>query len=497
MASSTEGAITNLEYAHLSPGQRERHTPSRDPAAAEAIRSYVHQSRSPIFWSSTDPMEMECNRIEGSLDAGDASSVTYIYVANTPKYTHLLYTDMWWRTPFISVKEEYRGKYVIAWPHNPANAPINTVLMEVSNVECGPSYGKQWLDAHPQWRRSPGVDVDTHNRSIGNVPALIGWNHSLPSTYVSNDHPMPFSKTSTMAFPIFYWPKEKNITFTYKMFSKVSDVLRMAKVEVKSGVTVYTELSKVDMSVLTIARDATLPRPSLIGRYLFTSPEEMEYLKCETTRTYRAEQIISLRSKPCSIGMEVDIPMVTSTPCRGIFLTAENVTATRRRNFSNYTIDPGYFYASPSAISTITFSYGSNKKFRMPAEYFGGREARHWTCAPTEPGYFVISPSCNPDSSLEEPGLVFNSRVAATLKCNLSPNTGSPTGDSGEIVETKTVSESKGGETEFLVHVHLLCDLYYTISKRGDSDTYDFRIRGDDAVPAVIPKTVGAAAAGR
>lgn len=446
-----------------------KHSPPSVPDTI--VRSQFHPGIDPCFWNTTNSCELKLKSGKGDgsvMDAfgPEAKTTEYTFVCNNSDYTHLVYVDGCFVLPAFQVRPEYKDKVLICWSRNPATAAIVSAEMRVGSTRIpGMGFDKAWIDTHRQWRRDPSIHIQKHNEIAGNVPDLVDWNHSLPKTFLCAPHPWSFSREQSHAFPIHYWKDSDNVTLTYRVYSNIGSILRMAVRPDPLG-PLYV-LPSPDFKYLTTP-DVETPQLIPIGRYSYATPDELGFLHPEARKVFRMLSVVAFHSRTLTAGATEDIHITTSLPCRAIFLCAENTKASAKNAHSTYTVSQDDMDSIVSPISHIAQYYGIIKKFSLPASYFGAREAKHFTCAPFSPGFFAIANCLEPDLPREESGIIYKSDLVAKITCKLS---------GGE-------EEIKSG-SEYIIHVFALVDAYYTVT-RGPGGDYLFEIGEirDPVVPA-------------
>lgn len=323
---------------------------------------------------------------------------TVIFTVNNNAFHYLLNTVMRQETRRIRVKDAYKDKIQICWPHNMGTASIVEAQFRVGE-EIWQSWDRVWADIKSQFYMKPGFR-DHYNMCIGNYPALESWTDSLVPRVLNVPQPWFYaSKEVFRSFPIYLFEGQE-ITHRYTMLNRISEVLRMRKLTSRNGwVEIPCNISYLEGEGI---KEDLLPEPQLLGDYAYISDYELELMRsCKVPEFILIDEIVKYDApNPNGYGAKEVINLPCMLPCRAIFWVAENLKATKKRNFSNYTTDTNNLYDGWSPISKISLKFGEIPRIEdMPYDQFCQVEPMHYfSSAPTEAGYFGYSFAYNSDS---------------------------------------------------------------------------------------------------
>lgn len=337
--------------------------------------------------------------IKERLAASDNQDETIYTASNT--YDHLLKTFLDTVLPSLRIKSSYADKYRMCWTHNVGINISKGAKLLANDVPLNgfDSIGHDILSQYG-YLTKPGFKKH-HLISIGSVPTLEKWSVVLPAHPINVLQPFYYAKSNHLALPLL----NSSITqfkHVYKLRKKILDLLRMQKYDTKTGNWVDI---KPTYSVIEGIKDkdATIPRPELWGRYAKITDEEREwYRDCALTHEYFYDDLVSCDdTNRKTYGQVAEIPLVSATPVKAVFWVNENLNATSRHNYSNYTTnaDNAYLGWNPSKMFTLNYST-STRVESMSIDHAEREEAWQFPRAPWEPGYNVIT-FCNDPFSID------------------------------------------------------------------------------------------------
>ena len=308
-------------------------------------------------------------------------------------FDYLTYSYMRQRYPALQIKDRFKSRVEISWPHN-----LGTNIVERGGLyfddQDAQNIDSVWFDIHSQFFMPPGFR-DHHNMSVGNIPILEQWGSYLPAYTTNVDQPWYYGRDTSLAIPILVCSLSK-IAHRYTFRDKISKLLRM-RCKTKEG----WRTIKCNLEFIEGHGDDKLPVPELWGRYAYISDEEREWNKCKTKKVFYIDDIIAIDAEDSApFGRTVSLDLDCETPCRSIFWVAENEKALNQNNYSNYTTDHTDLHNGWDPVGPISLYYGGQPRLdKMATDHFSVAECRkHFTSPPSEVGYHGYSFSQNPMS---------------------------------------------------------------------------------------------------
>lgn len=402
-------SVAKLELGSITEFQKEIHTPELDEEGKPLpITSVYYHEFQNSTWYTHLQVKIPCHLDDDS----------YCFKANTT-FHYLKYSYLLQSFPAIRVKPEYEKTYRICWPHNLAINVINQGRFDVDDDPVG-FFDHVWLDQYFQHFLKPGFR-DLFNQCVGNLPFLEEWTTSLPQYTTSLPQPWHYSQDTGYAFPLYFCSKDTSVAHVYDMKTRVADLLRMAKICTgKNGEPVGVELKEVDFTVLEgVTPVSKLKKPEMWGCYAYITDNEVDWnTKCQEGSKdeeiskvfYYNDVVVCDQINTETYGKSAEVNLYCETPCKSIFWAAENVDATARRNFSNYTTDTGEIYKGWNPIEQVTLKYGKTTRINaMQSLHFDRMQPwYHMRSPPVVAGYNCYSFANNCMSLDADVGLVFS-----------------------------------------------------------------------------------------
>ncbi len=482
-------AVAKLELRNLTEFQKEWHNAhKRKDGTLEEIDSIFHYEFRKGIWYTRLHSKMPC------VESDDE----YVFKANMT-FHYLLYTYMVQQFPYVAVKPEYIGKYKICWGHNLPIHTIEEARFEVDDVEYN-RLDADWLDDWYEWYMKRGTGFrELHNQSAGNLPKYEKWCNELEAHDTTIDQPWYYSRSRALAFPLFYCGKDSTVSHIYRMKTKMHEVLRMAK---KLDDGRWVEMKDVDFSVLDgVKADTNLKKPEMWAAYSYVRDRYIEYNKnCagDDKKVFYIEDVVACdQSNTDKYGKTICVELDCDKPCQAIFWKAENVDATARRNFSNYTGEVN-LYKGESPIDRVSLKYGETYRLKNMKNFHFSRMQGwyHLPSAPSTPGHNVYAiaddaSSLDADSSLVLSEMkakmyfklrnpmrtTLSSRFDRTVPSNLEDES-EDYPESGTSMMSSDVPETRSvviPSPNFRMKVRLLVIRKLTIEKDGE-DKYKFSL---------------------
>jgi hypothetical protein len=440
----------------------------------EAVISHFYRCFTKCLWYSTALM-----KLKASIDNDET-----VYTVNST-FHFLTYSYMCGTLPPVRVKNEYRKKVRIAWPHNVGTNIVESASFYVDDAEYH-WWDNIWADIYFQFFMDKGAGKRrAHNQGIGNVKCLEEWTDYLPAYDLDVYQPWFYGACQYTAFPIFCCNSLCKIEHRYTFRRKIRQLLRM-QVQMPDGT--WKDTTAQMAKYLDNSADAQIPIPQLWGRYAYVTDAELDWFRCKEERYYYIRNVVACDTlNSWKYGNRPSVSFDCNNPCVAAFWVAENVKARTAHNFSNYTTDSNDLYLGYDPIKSSTLSYGTDaKRFsNMPSHHFNIAESRkHFKSAPSDRGYHGHSFSWNCMNYDGDIGVSLK-QVRASLSCVLADtniylsqqpleNTdideeglGDETGTTREEDETEEdVSENKSQE-KFDLRVRVLVVRKLTITRDG------------------------------
>nr|QBK91899.1 MAG: major capsid protein [Pithovirus LCPAC304] len=491
-------SVAKMELNSITEFQKELHESRKNKEGVlEKIASIFYQEFEKVTWYTRILNKIPCSVV------GDDN--VYVFKANTTFHS-LVYTYMVQHWPYIRVKPEHRGEYKICWPHNRPHNTLPNAHFEVDDVVMN-TFDHVWLDTYFEHFMKPGFR-DHHNMCVGNVPRDEEWGDVLYPSDTDLPQPWFYSRDPCLAFPLHYCARDTNVLHVYEVKNKIKDLLRMAKcVTDRTGKKRWVELKEVDFKMLDgVTLKSKLKKPELWAAYSYVTPNEIAWnTECqgEEDKVFYINDVVSCdQINTKTYGKTAEVDLCCTSPCKALFWSAENVDASKKRNYSNYTTDSNV-YVGWDPIQHVGLKYSETQRIKeMATHHFTRMQSwYHFPSPPSTAGYSVHSLSHDCMSIDAEVGLVFSELKAKmffklqgrkfqghkfqnpasqlydfSAECDLESETSA---DEDEYLDTHTstiedASEPKYTSPNFRIHMRLLVLKKLTIEKKDKK--YEFKI---------------------
>lgn len=402
---SIESAKTEL--ANISDFQKELHGLNKEDESSNVLLHTLEQS---TVKKTTWGVRSDCK-----LTRTIESDNTVFEASNNFHYLKDLTLHQTF--PPLRVKDEYKGKVEIRYPHNLGNCGV-----EVANAYYGESkvgyLDTICLDIVLQFHTDPG-QTELNRVNVGNLPYLEQWSSVLPRHTTITKQPFYFGDHMMFSIPLLLI--NGKVTFKYKLRNRLSKILKMRqRADEKSD---WKEIPFNSFFLVDTASDATLPLPDMYGTYKTVSDAEVkrqrarlpitQYIQCFHANTTDSKRKYHFKETP-----EIDIKC--PYPIHRLYPVAINDKAYRNNDYSNYSTNSDDVYLGHHPINTITLTHRDNKIYdEYPIELFDRREAAITKLPLTDPGYACCNFGVGISHPYTDTSLVFNDQAPAKMSLEI------------------------------------------------------------------------------
>ena len=387
MASSFGVEIAKIDLETITEFQKELHyatemitrqTPQGPVTEPEEVTSNFLREPRKTTWYSRIPMKLSMTETDGVVT----------YIANNT-FDRIEFVDMIAELPALRVAKEFKDQIRICWTHNILHNIVNEASM-FRDETLITGLDANWLDQYSQRYIKPGFR-EIYNSGIGNIPFLEKWCDFLPAYTLTGPQPWPISEDISLSFPLFLLPPTSHLTFRYKPCLDIARLLRMQKLDKKSGSwkDIKCNLRYVEGAGIM----KRLKNPILRAYYDYLSNEEREWWECGGRKhIFYLNHIVSTDAKNTSIYGKSAAVDLSCGPCKAIHWVAENQNYILYNNRSNYsTSDDVYAGWTPWECYDIT--YGGSQRVEKTGSEVSERldSYHHGRIPPMDPGYGLYS----------------------------------------------------------------------------------------------------------
>ena len=385
----SERNVLKLDINGLTEFQKELHY-SKDPNdKKDKVKSRFSCSIDKYAWCTHTKAKMTHSAEEGEV----------IYTASK-KFDVLFKTESHINLLPIKVKEKWKNRFEICYPHNPGHNICYQGELKIDD-DHHQTIDSVWMDIHSQLFMKQGAGMRNHyDRMVGNIPCLEEWRTELPGIPLIVPQPFYYSRNTRVGLMTLQ-SSMNTVTHHYKIRNKITEILRM-RVKLKNkdpkDKSVKWQAIPCKMKYLDVpGRAKEFPIPELWARYSLMTDAERTWHKSIDEKTgepikhviYTEDIVMATSNNPTPLGSTDVIPLHCKAPCKGLFWVAQDIKAIENRNFSNYTTNSENLFNGWNPCSRVDLKYGgAHRVENLSHEHFDLSEVWDlFPSAPAEPGY--------------------------------------------------------------------------------------------------------------
>jgi hypothetical protein len=498
-------SVTQVESAKFSLFQKELHwslsthdDKSKPPTAKDRTHNTYQHNFKKISWYIPEKIILPGTKTDG-----------YVTYTADNSYDYLIKTFLTVMLPALKVKQDKANAYRICWTHNVGINIVQEAKLLAGDIPLY-SFDSITHDILSQYGYLVKAGFKKHHlASIGAIPKLERWSNSLPAHQLDILQPYFYAKAQHLALPLL----QSSITqfrHNYKFRLRILSLLRMQKYcnKLDKWVTIRPVYGVIDGIK---DKDSSLAQPTLWGRYAKVTPLQLDYYrncgsgdkKSSLVHYFYYDDFVAIKdNNKKSYGEVADIALSSTTPVKAVFWVAQNISAKKYNNYSNYTtneenVNNGW---NPTKKYNITYP---RTRDDLPISQADTQEAWQFPRAPWDPGYnahtfcnnpFAIDgePSANfvqdkvkllislgnTDPNLITPENYDKNGVVSTDDDDISDNEPDSEDESEPSTATTATRGTKKRSSQFLIQVRLL--VYRKLSYHYDKDKGGFLFKRDD-----------------
>lgn len=387
-----------------------------EPLEAGGELESVHsKDLNPITYYSRLPVPLK--------KSGQASNAQYAF-AKTADFAG----NTWYEftTPDITVKDEFVDTYRIAYSPNLGHNVANLVTLYINEIPLV-KFDSVTMDFMSEANLSAG-QYEGYMLDIGNTTkALTFGSHLAPVEvrkllhelfFVQKNRPSPQDN-----FPLCA-AKMNTLSLQIDFVESLAEVIRIQQNTAEAGqdaAWVDADPRSVNLStIVTVSgtQGLAMPVPDVWCEYSVVLAEERAAFQAAPIDLV-IKQVQSFTGPKVGVG-SVRQPFNFSYPTRALYFGARNITASDKRNYSNYTTKPEDEAGGLDPIRTATLWYDNNTRIQnMPGSYFSGMEFQlHAARRPAKKGIHLLA-YCEDTTSSEIDCTTNYSKLSTDLEVNI------------------------------------------------------------------------------
>jgi hypothetical protein len=374
----------------------------------DPIDSSFNQQHLPCTFYSTGKHE-----IPVSVSAG--REITY---GITEDFAHVLRgTELVGRLPHVQVKEEWRGKCLIAWSPNPGIHIVSSAVMTYGTLFSF-TQDPIFLDCEHQFNLEPGVGkTRAYEESIGNIPELTSFQEELrPHTIHVKQR--WFYSNFRRHWPLYKLKKNRTLhKYTYRPYTSIIRV----KILNEEGEWVPQIASEGNLKYYTIEKDP--PYPSLVGKFSFLTPSELAVRSapdCKDEIVPVRDVVICKSTDRKKYGSVETLILRSKFPCYYFYAVALDLKSSEYGFYANYTSDTHNL--GGHSITSMSMNVGDYPRFTdWGPSHFNVGQGDNFPSLPRCCGYNALSLADDPNNSDADSAPVFSGTdsTITTLKATV------------------------------------------------------------------------------
>ena len=283
------------------------------------------------------------------------------------KHHLLIASSLNFKTPAVSVKENFRGDYRIRW-----GADMGFNIVESASLQIdGDDFQTLTASAmkHAEQFCFLGTSDSESKRRImsqsnGNDPSLVTWSSSLPEFDIISEQPWFYSRGTIIAMPLraLYAGLYFQIDQLYMFDLDISHFLCIQYRD-ETGEWIDVPFRANQQILEGLPQNCRLPVPYIRGEYIHLGNEAVEYLNECSEKRFR-EFIVPVFNTYVSKdtkgpGGSLSVEIVNNHPCSALMWSLRNQTRKRFGDVSYYTTK----FRNPIKDCTLSFHDNNTKKY--------------------------------------------------------------------------------------------------------------------------------------
>ncbi len=334
-----------------------------------------------------------------------------VYNINS-KMDYMLYLYEKFELPTVAVDEQYKGTIEIAWTHHLIHHMTRGTYMSI-NDENMLTVDSNWFDVYSQYFINHIAKNYCGNAGI--TSELESFTDEIKGGNIGVTIPFEFSTNLAHAFPLY--SVESTIQFKFEFQLKICKLLRMR--EMRDGI--WTNIAINPKYLAKMDALSEVSKPEIFAQYALQNRKIKEYYyKSEDSRDLYLLDVVTVTSvNDTDFGKSIEIDLQCPDPCRGIFVTAQNITARDLNYYANYTTNANDHTLGNNPIKSLTISYGSIVRVKMDDLDVAMLTYNGMPNDPIDKGYNVYTNSFDILSIEHDTSIIYlqnNARIKLKLK---------------------------------------------------------------------------------
>nr|QBK93042.1 MAG: major capsid protein [Pithovirus LCPAC403] len=317
------------------------------------------------------------------------------------KMDYVLYLYEKINLPTVEVEEKFKGVIEIAWTHNVIHHISKGVYLYIDD-EDALTIDSNWFDVYCQYFVSH-ISRD-YCSNAGITPDLENFGTVLHGKPIAVKIPFEFSSSLAHSLPVY--KIVNNIQFKFEFQPRICKLLRMR--ELIDDVWINIEVDPKYLARMNALSE--IPKPEIRCRYALQNETIRDYYYDQAdTRILHLLDVVTIKSiNDVDFGKSIEIELECPNPCRGIFCTAQNITARDLNYYANYTTNANDHTIGENPIEYLSISYGSvDREVKLDNLDFAMLTSEEMPNDPIDKGYICLNNSFEIFSTEQDTSIIY------------------------------------------------------------------------------------------
>nr|QBK92680.1 MAG: major capsid protein [Pithovirus LCPAC401] len=382
--------------------QTELHDISKDSKDGEVFNR---------FREDTKKYTLDVKVLERMKASSSTEQYGAVYNINS-KMDYIIYLYEKFNLPTMKVDDEYKDEIEIAWTHHLIHHMTVGAYLSIDD-ENQLTIDSNWLDINSQYF----IDHISKNYygTAGIVPDLENFSTILHGQPIAITIPFEFSNNLVHSLPLYNL--SNTIQFKFEFQLKVCKLLRMRKLI--GGIWTNIEIDPKYLSKTDALTE--VPKPEIFARYALQNKKIRDYYydSDDKREIYLLDVVTVTSVNDIDFGKSIEIDLQCPNPCRGVFVTAQNITARDQNYYANYTTNANDHTLGSNPIELFSISYGSIERVKLDNLDVAMLTLNDMPNDPLDVGYTAYSNAFNIMSTEHDTSIIYlqnNARIKLKIR---------------------------------------------------------------------------------
>nr|QBK93777.1 MAG: major capsid protein [Pithovirus LCPAC406] len=349
------------------------------------------------------------------LERMKASSSTEQYGAVyniNSKMDYIIYLYEKFNLPSVKVEDEYKDRIQIAWTHHLIHHMNVGIYLSIDD-ENQLTIDSNWFDINSQYFINH--IVKNYCGTAGIIPELEDFSTILYGRPIGVTIPFEFSNNLVHSLPLY--KLVNTIQFKFEFQLKICKLLRMR--ELVDGKWTNIEVDPKYLAKMDALSEVS--KPEIFAQYALQNRKIRDYYyENDSKREIYLLDVVTVSSvNDIEFGKSIEIDLQCPNPCRGVFVTAQNIVARDMNYYANYTTNANDHTLGDNPIKSFSISYGSIERVKLDNLDIDMLTLNDMPNDPVDVGYIAYSNSFDILGTEHDTSIIYlqnNARIKLKLR---------------------------------------------------------------------------------